>query len=227
MKDFLSTLNICKNVDNFVDYYSLLVEYAKKFNITAITEKKDVAIKHFKDSLAGLWLLPDGARVIEIGSGGGFPSVPLKIENNTLDFTLCEATLKKCEFLKVVSSTLGFENFTVLNARAEELGQDSALRESFDAAVARAVAPLNVLSELMLPLVKIGGRVIAYKGQSYKEELEAAKDAIKTLGGHVERLVEYDLGGDVGKRCLVVIKKERQTPLKYPRAYAKIKKCPL
>ena len=227
MKEILSTLNICKNVDNFVDYYDVLVEYSKKFNITALTEKNDVAIKHFKDSLAGLGLLPDGARVIEIGSGGGFPSVPLKLENPTLNFTLCEATLKKCEFLKMLGNRFGFENFDVINARAEELGQNGAYREIYDFAVARAVAPLNVLLELLLPLVRVGGKVIAYKGQNYNDELESAKNAMRLLGGKVSDLINYDLGDGQGARCLVVIEKVKSTPALYPRAYNKIKKHPL
>ncbi len=227
MKEILSTLNICKNVDNFVDYYDVLVEYSKKFNITALTEKNDVAIKHFKDSLAGLGLLPDGARVIEIGSGGGFPSVPLKLENPTLNFTLCEATLKKCEFLKMLGNRFGFENFDVINARAEELGQNGVHREVYDFAVARAVAPLNVLLELLLPLVRVGGKVIAYKGQNYNDELESAKNALRLLGGKVSDLINYDLGDGQGVRCLVVVEKVKSTPALYPRAYNKIKKHPL
>ena len=227
MKELLSALNVCKNVDNFVDYYTLLVDYSKRFNITAITEKNEVAIKHFKDSLSGLRFIEDGSKVIEIGSGGGFPSVPLKIENPTLDFTLVEATLKKCEFLKVVGEKLEFEHFNVLNARAEDLGVNPAFRESFDVAVARAVAPLNVLLELMLPFVKVGGKVVAYKGQSYKEELECAKNAIAKLGGEVSELCEYELDDGAGSRCLVVIRKTKKTPLNYPRGYARIKKAPL
>ena len=152
--------------------------------------------------------------------------MPLKIVRRDLDFTLLEATGKKCMFLNEVKDLLEFENFTVINGRAEEAGKGK-LREAFDYAVARAVAPLRILLEYLMPLIKVGGRAVAYKGGSYFEEVKEAENAIKILGGKVEKTIEYSLPNSYGERCVIVIKKEKQTPAKYPRGQGKEKKCPL
>ena len=166
------------------------------------------------------------AEVIEIGSGGGFPSIPNKILRNDLKFTLVEATGKKCEFLNTVVKELGLKGVTVLNSRAEELGKDRKYREKYDYAIARAVAGMNVLSELCLPLVRISGKFVAFKGNA-EEELNAAKSAIKTLGGKVKKVYSFDLPFDAGKREIIEVEKVFSTDIKYPRQYAKIKKSPL
>lgn len=145
-------------------FCTLLKEYNEKFNLTSIKDDDEIYEKHFADSLKGEEFFFENAKVLEIGSGGGFPSVPLKIARDDLDFTLIEATGKKCSYLKTIGKELGFENFEVLNGRAEELGKKEEYREKFDIVTARAVAGLNVLCEYCLPFVKTGGIFVAYKG---------------------------------------------------------------
>lgn len=227
MEEILQTLTNCKNVDNFVEFYKFFKENALKFNLTSILDEKEVCVKHFFDSLQGEKFLTENANVVEIGSGGGFPSVPLKIERKDLKFTLIEATEKKCAYLKGVGELLNFENFDVVNGRCEELGKTLRFREVFDFAVARAVAPLNVLVEYLTPFLKVGGKALCYKGSSFKEEVENAKNALDVLGCKVMDEYEYDLPDSYGKRAIVVIEKKKPTPFTYPRTQAKIKKAPL
>ena len=179
------------------------------------------------DTQAILPIDSENSKIIEIGSGAGFPSVPIKIERSDVDFTLLEANEKKCWFLNEVKSLLGFENFEIVCGRAEEFSKKEDFRESYDHAVARAVAPLNVLSELILPFVKTGGCAVSYKGANFKEEIEKAKEAIKMLGGEIAGIKTYSLPEDMGERALVIIKKVFSTPEEYPRRFNKIKKCPL
>ncbi len=227
MEDILQTLANCKNVDNFVEFYGFFKSNALKFNLTSILDEKEVYVKHFFDSLQGERFLTENAKVVEIGSGGGFPSVPLKIERKDLKFTLIEATEKKCTYLKGVGKLLNFENFDVINGRCEELGNDSRFRDKYDFAVARAVAPLNILVEYLAPFLKVGGKALCYKGSNYKEEIETAKNALTVLGCEVLEEYEYELPYSYGKHAIVVIKKIKQTPTVYPRTQAKIKKAPL
>lgn len=215
-----------KHFGEFEKFYNLLNERGKQFNLTSIFERDEVYAKHFYDSVFPSFLFEENAKIIEVGSGGGFPSVPLKIVRRDLDFTLLEATGKKCTFLNEVKDLLAFENFTVINGRAEEEGKGK-LRETFDYAVARAVAPLRSLLEYLMPLIKVGGRAVAYKGGSYAEEVKEAENAIKILGGKIEKTIEYSLPNSYGERCVIVIKKEKNTPAKYPRGQGKEKKCPL
>ena len=183
-------------------------------------------IKHFFDSIQPQKYFPKGAKVVEIGSGGGFPSVPLKIIRDDLSFTLIESTGKKCEYLRHVVDKLGFSGVQVLNIRAEDGGKDKNLREKFDVATARAVARLNTLCEYCLPFVKIGGRFIAYKGDA-DDEINESLNAIKTLGGEIEKIEKYDLPEGFGKRTVIVIKKVKSTPEKYPRGRGLERKKPL
>lgn len=209
----------------FERFFSLLTEYNARFNLTAITEEEEVYEKHFLDSVAGESLFPENARVLEVGSGAGFPSLPLKILRDDLSFTLVESTGKKCEFLKTAVKELGLDGVTVLGGRAEELARDSLYREKFDACCARAVARLNTLSEYCLPFVRVGGAFIAYKGDS-EEELHEAKNAISTLGGKTGEVYRYALSnGD--KRSLILINKIKHTPAAYPRGQGKERKKPL
>ncbi len=216
-----------KNVDKFVDFSHFFVDCAKTFNLTSITDEEEVCIKHLEDSLAAAPFIKQGAFVVEIGSGGGFPSVPLKIERSDLSFTLIEATQKKCNYLREVGVRLGFDNFTVLQGRAEELSKKEEFREKFDCAVARAVAPLNCLVEYLLPYLKVGGIMIAYKGANYQEEVDKISNGLKILGGKLKEIHTYDLSKDYGSRALVIIEKVKATPLKYPRLESKIRKTPL
>lgn len=207
-------------------FCALLKEYNEKFNLTSIKDDDEIYEKHFADSLKGEEFFFKNAKVLEIGSGGGFPSVPLKIAREDLDFTLIEATGKKCTYLKTIGKELGFENFAVLNGRAEELGKKEEYREKFDIVTARAVAGLNVLCEYCLPFVKIGGIFVAYKGEA-EEEINKAENAIKVLGGKIETVKDFILSEKSGRRNIIVIKKVSKTPSLYPRGNGKERKNPL
>ncbi|MGN1104635.1 MAG: 16S rRNA (guanine(527)-N(7))-methyltransferase RsmG [Candidatus Coproplasma sp.] len=204
---------------------SILVDNNKKFNLTAICDDEGIFIKHFLDSVVGEKLFKKGACVAEIGSGGGFPSLPLKIVRDDLKFLLVESTGKKCSHLNEAIAKLGMQNVDVFCGRAEDCTRDEKYREKFDCAEARAVARLNTLCEYCLPFVKVGGYFIAYKGDA-DEEVEEALKAIKVLGGQLERVEKYTLP-DGDKRSLVVIKKIAPTPLKYPRGQGKERKNPI
>lgn len=217
-------LDIDENIKSlFKSYYSLLLEYNSRFNITAITDEREVVIKHFIDSALGVELLK-GETLADVGSGGGFPAIPLKILKPELKVTLIEATEKKCEFLKTVADTLGLKNITVLCGRAEEFAKKSEYREKFDICTARAVARLNILSEYCLPFVKKGGIFLAYKGDA-DEEARDSENAVKILGGKIITHDKYVLDG--AKRSLIVIEKQKNTDAKYPRGNARIKNKPL
>ena len=209
--------------EKFEKYYQLLVEYNQKFNLTAITEKKEVYIKHFIDSLLCIKKIGCG-KMIDIGSGGGFPALPIKIMRDDLDVTLLEATGKKCIFLNAVINELGLKNARVINGRAEDFAKDFKYRESFDICTARAVARLNTLCEYTLPFVKVGGTFIAFKGD-VTEELKEGENSINVLGGKCEFVDNLYL--DDAKRDIVFIKKIKATPSKYPRGNGKERKNPL
>ena len=212
--------------EKFSAFKEILLNHNKICNLTSITDEKGVLYKHFLDSLAGEKFFPHNSEVIEIGSGGGFPSIPLKIIREDLKFTLVESTGKKCSYLEGVVDKLGLNCVQVKNIRAEEGAHDKFLREKFDIVCARAVARLNTLSEYCLPFIKVGGRFIAYKGDA-AEEIKEAENAVKILGGEIEDIVTYSLPEDEGKRTLVVIRKINPTPLKYPRGQGKERKQPL
>lgn len=209
--------------EKFEKYYELLTFYNEKFNITAITEKKEVFIKHFLDSVINLKKLT-GGKLIDVGSGGGFPAIPIKILNSDLQVFLLEATGKKCLFLNEVIKELNLSNAQVINNRAEVLAKDLAFREQFDYCTARAVARLNTLSEYCLPFVKVGGEFIAHKGDA-KEEILEAKRAFEILGAKLQNLQEFELFG--AKRTIITLKKVKSTPEKYPRGNGKERKNPL
>ena len=224
-KDYLDLIkNGCG--EQFNKFAHLLTEHNKICNLTSVTDEKGVTYKHFYDSIFGEKLISHGASVVEIGSGGGFPSIPLKIVRDDLKFTLIESTAKKCRFLQSVVESLSLNCVQVKNIRAEEGAHSKILREKFDFAVARAVAQLNTLCEYCLPYVAVGGKFIAYKGD-VADEIKAAENAIKILGGEIEEIVEYSLPEDFGKRTLVVIKKIKPTPPLYPRGQGKERKQPL
>lgn len=204
-------------------YYELLIEWNEKFNLTAITEKREVYIKHFVDSLLFYKELKCG-KLLDVGSGGGLPAVPIAIANEDTEVVMLEATGKKCEFLQEVIKVLELKNARVINGRAEELAKNVKFRESFEACTARAVARLNVLCEYCIPFVKKEGVFAAFKCNG-EEELSEAESAIKILGGKVEKVIKKDLEG--AERELILIKKVSATPEKYPRANGRIRKNPL
>ena len=211
-----------KQLSLFEKYFEILVEYNEKFNLTAITEKSEVYKKHFTDSLVGTKFLTSG-KLLDVGSGGGFPGIPLAIVRPDIYITLLDATEKKCEFLKTVVDKLELFNVNVICGRAEELAKED-LREKFDMCTARAVGRLNALSEYTLPFIKIGGKFICYKGNA-EEELSDAENALKILGGTLETVYKKEFS--FGTREIIVIKKTAKTPSVYPRSYSKIKKNPL
>ncbi len=220
--------NLIKNDFSFkfLKFAEMLINYNKICNITSVSDEKGIFYKHFLDSAVGESLFSRGASIVEIGSGGGFPSLPLKFLRDDLSFTLIESTGKKCTFLKSVVDNFGLKSVKVENIRAEDGARDKNMREKFDFACARAVARLNTLCEYCLPFVAVGGKFIAYKGDSGDEVKEAEK-AIKTLGGEVENIIEYELPYGYGKRSLIVIKKIKNTPSAYPRGLGKERKNPL
>ena len=212
--------------DKFCEFSLLLQERNKSFNLTSICDEKGIFYKHFLDSCLGESLFPQGAEVVEIGSGGGFPSLPVKILRPDLKFTLIESTGKKCGFLNEAVEKLGLSCVQVKNIRAEEGAHDKNLREKFDICCARAVARLNTLCEYCLPFVKVGGAFIAYKGDA-DEEIAEAENAVKVLGGKIENIIRYELPEGCGKRTLIVIRKIKPVPDKYPRGQGKERKNPL
>ncbi len=207
-------------------FYELVCSYNRNVNITAITEREEFFIKHVWDSIAGEKYFPAGAAVAEVGSGGGFPSIPLKIARPDLRFTQFESTGKKCAFLSEAAELLGIDKMTVVNRRAEEAGRMEDYRERFRVCCARAVARLNTLLEYCAPLVESGGIVVAYKG-SCEEEIEEAGRAAEILGCRLITCDRYSLPGGMGERSLVVYKKIAATPPKYPRGQGKERKQPL
>ena len=207
-------------------FRSMLLEYNQKYNLTTILEEKDVYYKHFLDSAAGIDLFPLNAKVAEIGSGAGFPSLVLKILRDDLSFDLFESVGKKCEFLKAVVERLQLSNVHIYNLRAEDAAKTAEFREKYDCVTARAVARMNTLSEYCSPFVKVGGAFIAYKSGD-AAEIHEAKTACSILGGKIESVYEYSLPENYGNRILAVVKKVKSTPNKYPRGQGKERKNPL
>ena len=212
--------------EQFEAYRALILEYNQRYNLTTILEEKDMYYKHFLDSSAGVDLFKNNAKVIEIGSGAGFPSMVLKILRGDISFDLIESVGKKCEFLQVVVDKLGLKNVNIYNIRAEDAARDKKFREQYDHATARAVARMNTLSEYCLPFVKVGGSFIAYKSGE-AEEIKEAESAYKILGAKCEEVISYSLPEGYGERLLAVVKKVKPTPPKYPRGQGKERKQPL
>ena len=212
--------------EKFKIFESLLEENNKIFNLTSIKAGRETYIKHFFDCVYAVDKFKNNSTVIEIGSGGGFPSVPLMIMRKDLKFTLLEATEKKCKYLEKVKTALSL-NCEIINGRAEEIGKIDLYRGFFDHATARAVARLNVLSEYCLPFVKVGGSFIAYKGGDCEEEINEAKNAIRILGGRKAEEIKYSLPENSGNRTVIIIEKILKTPLTYPRGNGKERKSPI
>lgn len=204
-----------KQIENFYKYMNLLLEWNEKMNLTAITEPSEVVLKHFIDSLTISNLIEEEKSIIDVGTGAGFPGIPLSIVNNE-NITLLDSLNKRITFLEEVINSLELKNIKAVHARVEEFAKNKKEREMYDIATSRAVAPLNVLLEYLLPLVKVGGKCICMKG-SNTEEIDEAKNALKILGGEIEKIEKITLPESDITRNIIIVKKVKETPLKYPR----------
>ncbi len=218
-----------KQLEQFMTYLSLLLEWNEKMNLTAITEKREVVLKHFADCLSLLPFLEqkEAISVIDVGTGAGFPGVPVKIACPQIRLTLLDSLQKRIGFLQEVGTQLQLEEVTYVHSRAEDGGQNEAYREQFDLCVSRAVANLAVLAEYCLPFVKVGGRLAALKGPDAEAEVAQAQGALEKLGGRLVEIKDVMIPYTDLSHKLVFIEKVKETPKKYPRSAGKIKKAPL
>ena len=223
IKDYKITLTE-NQYEQFQKYFKLLAEWNEKMNLTAITDESGVALKHFADSLSLLNFvdIPQNSSLADVGTGAGFPGVVLKIARPDIKLTLIDSLNKRLVFLGEVCAQLGIEA-ELIHSRAEDGARDEKLRESFDFAVSRAVARMNVLSEYCLPYVKVGGAFCAMKGAQANEEFKESLNAINTLGGKLEKKYFFELPENGGERAIAVVRKVKNTPQKYPRQSGKIK----
>ena len=216
-----------KQLEQFKKYMDLLLEWNEKINLTAITEEDEVILKHFVDSMTVLKYIDNGASIVDVGTGAGFPGIPVSIAKDSVNVILVDSLNKRINFLQEVISQIDLKNIKAIHSRAEEFGQNKEHREKYDISVSRAVANLSVLVEYLLPLVKVGGKCICMKGSEVEEEITNAKFAIKELGGKIEFVDEFCLPGTDIKRNIIVIRKEKETPKKYPRKSGTPSKQPL
>lgn len=211
-------------VEKFYLYMKNLIDWNQRINLTAIKDEKEIIIKHFIDSILVNKYI-DGDRLLDIGSGAGFPGIPLKIVNRDLGVTLIDSVNKKVNFMKDSIDKICLENIEALHVRAEDLAHEREYREQFDTVVSRAVANMTTLVEYMIPFVRVGGKCLCLKGPNCEEEINSAKNAIRKLGGKIEEVIEYKV--DDNERCLVVINKIKNTEQTYPRKLGKPLKEPL
>lgn len=216
-----------EDANKFYKYMELLLEWNKKINLTAITEENEVIIKHFIDSLTIYKYLNEAKSIIDVGTGAGFPGIPIKILNKEIDITLMDSLNKRINFLNEVVKNLNLERISCIHSRAEELGRDKKFREKYDVAVSRAVANMSTLVEYLLPFVKVGGMCICMKGSSIDEELKESEKAIKMIGGKVEKVEKIILPNSDYERNIVIIRKINNTNSKFPRKAGIPKKEPI
>lgn len=215
-----------ETLEKFILYEKLLAEWNKKMNLTAITDKKEIAVKHFLDCIMfKKFENIEGMNVVDVGTGAGFPGIPMKLVSD-IKLTLIDSLGKRINFLEEIKCRLKLENVQCVHLRAEEGGKDKKYREKFDICVSRAVAELPVLCEYCLPYVKKGGKFLAFKGSSVNEEMEKAEKALKILGGKTADIYNYELPLGI-RHSIAAIQKIDHTPPKYPRNAARIKKAPL
>lgn len=215
--------------NQFLTYYEMLVEKNKVMNLTSVTEFDEVVEKHFLDSISLCTIenLAQRRKVLDLGTGAGFPGIPLKIMFPELEITLADSLNKRILFLQEVIDTLKLENISAIHGRAEEMAKQEKFREKFDLCVSRAVANLSTLSEYCLPFVMVGGKFISYKSGEIEEEQRNAKNAVFLLGGKIEKIHKFELDGTELKRSFVVIDKVKKTPKIYPRKAGTPTKSPL
>ncbi len=228
IKEKAKKLNL--NLDNeeikkFYNYMNLMLEWNEKINLTAITKEDDIIIKHFIDSLTVLKYLNDGDKIADVGTGAGFPGIPISIVNKKSKITLIDSLNKRIKFLEDVKNKIKIENVECVHARAEDFGQDN--KEKYDVSISRAVANMKVLVEYLIPLVKVDGKVICMKGPDADEEIEEAKYAINELGGKIIEIDNIKLPDTDIERKIIIIKKIKETPKKYPRKAGTPSKEPL
>ena len=226
MKELKIELNQTQ-IEQFYKYMELLKEWNEKINLTAITEPEEIIQKHFIDSATIIKDLEKSKKIIDIGTGAGFPGIPIKIIKPEIEVVLVDSLNKRIKFLEETIKKLNLKKIRAIHARAEEIGQNKEYREQFDAVVSRAVANMTILSEYTIPLIKQNGTAIYMKGSEIEEELENSKKAIKVLGGTIEKVEKFKLPKSEIKRNNIIIKKTSKTSEKYPRNSAKIKKNPI
>ena len=230
MRESLKELNIElseKQLNQFYNYMNILIEWNKVMNLTNITETEEIIQKHFVDSLTILKSIKENDSIIDVGTGAGFPGIPIKIAFPETRITLLDSLNKRIKFLEEVINKLELKNIETIHGRAEEVAHNKKYREKYDIAIARAVAPLNVLSEYLLPFVKIGGYAICMTGAKGKEEAEEGKNAIKILGGEITNSREFNLPNTEMARTIIQIEKIKNTAKKYPRKAGTPTKMPL
>jgi 16S rRNA (guanine527-N7)-methyltransferase len=218
-----------EQMSQYETYYHTLVEWNEKMNLTAITDKPEVYLKHFYDSISAAFYfdLKGPLKVCDVGAGAGFPSIPIKIAFPELQITIVDSLNKRINFLEHLAKELNLQNVRFIHDRAETFGQNKDHREAYDVVTARAVARLSVLCELCLPLAKVGGTFIAMKAASAKEELDVGKKAITTLGGKIKAIHSFTMPIEESERNIVIIQKEKPTPKKYPRKPGVPNKTPI
>lgn len=233
MKNILNKLFNEKNIeinqekiDKFDEFFNFLIKINEKMNLTRIISPEDAAKKHFLDSISAAKFIPENAKVIDVGAGGGFPSIPLKIYRPDIKLTMIDSVGKKVDFLNESVKLLSLNDSSAIHARAEDFALETVAREGFDVCISRAVANLSTLLEYCLPFVKVGGLFIAYKGENALIELEEAKNAISTLGAKLENDFKYSVIGDV-KNHLLIFRKVGRTPNQFPRRNNLPRKKPL
>lgn len=220
MQEKGNKININFNVEQlqkFYRYMELLIEWNEKINLTAITEPEEIITKHFIDSLTILRYIKDKERIVDVGTGAGFPGIPLKIMLENNKFVLVDSLNKRLLFLQEVIKELNLNNVEIIHSRAEDFGQNKKYRESFDIVTSRAVANLSTLSEYLIPLTKINGKCICMKAADTEDEIKQAQNAIKVLGGKIEKIDKFVLPETDLGRTIIIINKEKITSSKYPR----------
>lgn len=214
-----------EQIQKFYDYMNLLIEWNEKINLTAITEPKEIILKHFVDCITIFKYILDDAKVVDVGTGAGFPGIPLNIMNNMPKYTLVDSLNKRIKFLDEIINVLKLENINTVHSRIEDFAKNN--KEVYDVATSRAVASLNILLEYLLPLVKVGGICICMKGSNIQEEVQNSKKALEILGGKIENIEEITLPNSDITRNIIIVRKVKTTPNKFPRKAGMATKEPI